>query len=153
MFFEIASEDDFAARRAATGSEFEQVVRLAHDGFLVLDDEHRVAAIAQPFHHADELAHVARVKADTRLVEDEEGVDERIAEARGEIDALDFAAAERARGAVEREIAEADFEQIGEPREDAVAELLRRVVIGGKRERCKKIASLGEREAVDFGKR
>ena len=131
---EIAGENDLAARRAATGPEFEQMIRLAHDGFLVLDDEHGVAAIAQPLHHADELAHVARMQADARLVEDEERVDERIAEAGGEIDALDFAAAERARGAVEREIAEADFEQIGEPREDAVAQLLGRIVVRRQRQ-------------------
>ena len=126
---EIAGENDLAARRAATGAELEQMIRLAHDRFLVLDDEHGVAAIAQPLHHADELAHVARMQADARLVEDEERVDQRIAEARGEIDALDFAAAERARGAVEREVAEADLEQIGEPREDAVAQLLGRIVV------------------------
>ena len=72
--------------------------------------------VAQVFHHADEPSGIARVQADARLVEDEERVDQRCAEARREIHALDFAAAERARGAVEREVAETDFEQETETR-------------------------------------
>ena len=126
---EIAGKNDLAAGRAAPGSEFKKMVGLAHDRLLVLDDEHGVAAVAQALHHADELAHVARMQADARLIEDKERVDQRIAEAGGEIDALDFAAAQRARGAVEREITEADLEQIGQPRENAVAQLFRRVVV------------------------
>ena len=134
--FEIAGENEVAARRAATGTEFEQMVRLAHNRLLVLDDKHGVAAVTQPFHHADELGHVARMQPDARFVEDEESVDERIAEAGGEIHALDFAAAERARSAVEREIAEADLEEIGEPRGDAVAKLLRGFVALGAAAAC-----------------
>ena len=105
------------------------MIRRAHDGFLVLDDEQRVAFVAQRFHHADEPARVARVQADARLVEDEERVHERRAEARREIHTLDFAAAERARGAVEREVAEADFEKEAEAGADFAEKHLGRGVI------------------------
>ena len=61
---------------------------------------------------------IARMQSDARLVHDEERVHERGAEAGREIDALHFAAAEGARGTIEREITEADFAEIGQPRDD-----------------------------------
>jgi hypothetical protein len=127
------------------------MVRLSHDRFLVLDDEDGVAAITEAFHDPDELGHVARMEADARFVENEQGVDQGIAEAGGEIDPLDFAATERARGAIESEIAEADFEEVSEAGEDAVAELFGGIVAGRKREAADKIDRLGEREAIEFG--
>ena len=90
----------------------------ADHGFLVFDDHERVALVAQAAHHLDEAAEVARVKADRRLIEDEERVDQRGAEASGEIHALDLAAGKRARGAVEREVAKADLDEIAQARGD-----------------------------------
>ena len=78
----------------------------------MLDDEQRVAFVAQVVHHAHQPADVARMQADARLVHDEERVDERGAETGREVDALHFAAAQGAGGAVEREIADADFAEI-----------------------------------------
>ena len=129
------------------------MIRLAHDRLLVLDDEHGVAAIAQALHHADELAHVAGMQADARLVEHEEGVDERIAEAGGEIDALDLAAAERAGGAVEREVAESDLEQVVDAREQPLAQLGHRVIAFRHGEELEELVCAGQRQAVDFRKR
>ena len=123
------AEDELAAAIAATGPEFDDVIRGAHHGFLVLDDEQRVAFVAQRFHHADEAARVARVQADARLVEDEERIDQRCAEACGEVHALNFAAAERARGAVEREVAEADLEEVAEAGTDFAEEHFSRGII------------------------
>ncbi len=68
----------------------------------------------------DQPVDVARVQPDARLVQDEEGVDERRAEARGEVDALDLAAGERPRGPVEREVAEPDLLQVAQARDDRV---------------------------------
>ena len=129
QFLRRPREHQLPAALPSTRPEFDEVIRRAHDGFLVLDDEQRVAFVAQRFHHADEPARVARVQADARLVEDEERVHERRAEARREIHTLDFAAAERARGAVEREIAEADFEQEAEAGADFAEKHLGRGVI------------------------
>jgi hypothetical protein len=42
----------------------------------VLDDEHRVAEVAQALERADQLVVVALVEADRRLVEDVEDADE-----------------------------------------------------------------------------
>ena len=57
--------------------------------------------------HADHAVHVARMQADARLVEHEQRVDQRRAERGRQVDALDLAAGERARLAVERQIAQA----------------------------------------------
>ena len=135
------------------GPELEQMIRLAHDGFLVLHNQHRVAVIAQPLHHADELAHVARMESDARLIENEERIDQRIAEAGGEIDPLDFAAAQRAGRAIQREIAEADFEEISEPEENSIPQLFDGVVTGRERQFPEEIPGLRERQVVDFGNR
>ena len=91
----------------------------ADDRFLVLDDEERVAFVAQVMHDANQAADIARMQADARLVHHEERVHERGAEAGREIDALDFAAAQGARRAIEGEIAEADFAEIGQARDDS----------------------------------
>ena len=79
----------------------------------MLDDEEGVALVAEAAEDFDEARGVARVKAHAGFVEDEEGVDERGAEAGGEVDALDFAAGERAGRAVEREVTEADAAEVG----------------------------------------
>ena len=54
------------------------------------------------------------MQADAGLIEHEERVHERRAEARREIHALHFATAQRPRRAVEREVAEADFIEVAE---------------------------------------
>jgi hypothetical protein len=74
------------------------VVGGADHRLVVLDDDDRVAGVGQRPDDADQAVDVARVQADAGLVEDEERVDERGAEAAGEVDALDLAAGERPRG-------------------------------------------------------
>ena len=106
--------DDVAAVLSRAGAEVDEVVGGAHDGFLVLDDDEGVALVAEAVHDADEALDVAGVEADGGFVEHEEGAGERGAEAGGEVDALDLAAGERAGGAVEGEVAEADLVEVGE---------------------------------------
>ena len=77
----------------------------------MLDDEHRVARIAQAPEQAKEAPHVARVEPDRRLVEDVQRVHELRAERVGEADALGLAAGERPRRPIEREIREPDVAQ------------------------------------------
>ena len=93
------------------GPELHHVVRRADRLEVVLDDEHRVAAVAQPEEQPEQPVHVARVQADRRLVEHVERVDELRAERVGEPDALRLAAGERARRAIQREVVEPDVAQ------------------------------------------
>jgi hypothetical protein len=89
------------------------------DGVLVvLDDDQRVAEVAQPLERLDQPAVVALVQPDRRLVEDVEHADQPRADLRRQPDPLRLAAGERARRAVEREVVEADVEQEAQPRVD-----------------------------------
>ena len=80
---------------------------LDHVG-VVLDDENRVALVAQLAEDGDEPQVVARMQADGRLVEHVQSADERRAERRREIDPLRFAARQRGRQAIQRQVIESD---------------------------------------------
>ena len=100
-------EHELPALLAAAGPELHHVVGGADRVEIVLDDEHRVAAVAQPVEQREQAVHVARVQPDRRLVEHVERVDELRAERVREPDALRLAAGERARRAIQREVVRA----------------------------------------------
>ena len=124
-----AEEDDLPAALAGPGAHVENAVGGEHDLRVVLDDDQAVPGVAQPLHHADDAAHVARVQADRGLVEHEQGIDERSTKGRGEVDALHFAARQRARLPVERQVAEADLAQVAEPRADLAQHEVGRLIV------------------------
>ena len=94
QFAERAGEHEFAAGVATAGTDIDEIIGGADDGFLVFDHDQRVALVAQGVHDPDQLRGVARVQAHAGFVHDEERVDQRRAEAGGEVDALDLAAGE-----------------------------------------------------------
>ena len=63
----------------------------------------------------DQLADVAGVQPDRRLVEHVEHVDQARAQRRGQGDAAGLAAAEGAQRAVERQVAQADLFEVAQP--------------------------------------
>ena len=103
-----ADGDDFAAADAGAGAEVDDVVGGPHRVFVVLDDDDRVAQVAQVGERVEQPLVVARVQADRRLVEDVEHADQAAADLAGQANALRLAAGERRGGAVERQIFEAD---------------------------------------------
>ena len=120
---ERALRDELAAARARAGTEVEDVIGGADGVLVVLDDDHGIAEVAQAAQRADEPVVVALMQADARLVEHVETAREPGADLRGEPDALRFAAAERAAFAIEREIAEPDFDEETQPRRDLAPHL------------------------------
>ena len=137
-----ARGDDAPAALARPRAQVEDAVGGAHELRVVLDHHQRVARRAQAPQHAHQARGVARVEADRGLVEHEERVDQRGAERRGEVDALHLAAGERARLAVEREVAEPDLVEVAQARADLAEQELGRLVEGR-----------GEREALEEGAR
>ena len=123
-----AEEHDLAAALAGARAKIEDAIRLEHDLRVMLDHDQRVARIAQPLHHPDHPLHVARVQADGGLVEHEQRVDEGSAEGRGEVDALHFAARERARLTIEREVAEAHVREVAEAAADLPEQQIGRLI-------------------------
>ena len=76
----------------APGPHVDDVVGREDGLAVVLDDDDRVAEVAQARLRLDEARVVARVQADARLVEHVEDADERRADLRREADALPLAA-------------------------------------------------------------
>ena len=97
---------------------------MADGVFIVFDDEHGVAEIAQRFERFDEALVVALMQTDGRFVEHVEHSAQARTDLRGQANALAFAAGERGGIAIEREIAEADGVQKFEPLDNLAAQPL-----------------------------
>ena len=110
--------DDVAAVLACAWAEVDEMIGGAHHRVFVFDHHQRVSLVAQAVHDADEAIDVAGVEADGWFIEHEERAGERGAEAGREVDAFDFAAGQCARLTIEREVTEADLDQIAEARGD-----------------------------------
>ena len=109
-----AVKHDLSAALARAGAHVDHAVGGQHHRRVVLHHHQRVAGVAQALHGHDDAVHVARVQANAGLVQHKQGVDQRGAQGRGEVDALHLAAAQSAALAVEREIANADIAQVFE---------------------------------------
>ncbi len=107
--------DHLAAAHARAGAEVDDVIGGPHRVFVVLDDDHRVAHVAQLRERVEQPVVVARVQADRRLVENVEHADQAAADLAGQANALRFAAGERGGGAVERQVFEPHVDQKAEP--------------------------------------
>ena len=91
------------------------------DGVLVvLDDQHRIAQLAQLFQGLNEPVVVALVQADRGLIQNVEHAAQPGADLRGQADALPFATAERGGVAVQREVSEADGAEKLKPLDDCL---------------------------------
>ena len=90
--------DDLASVLPRTRTEIDDPVRGAHHLFVVLDDEHRVADVAELLERVDEPAVVALVEPDRRLVEDVEDADELRSDLRRQPEPLRLATGQRLRG-------------------------------------------------------
>ena len=107
--------DQLATALAGAGADVDQVVGAADRILVVFDDDQRIALVAERLQRIQQHLVVARMQADRRLVEHVADALQVAAELRGKADALRFAAAQRRRRAVERQIAEADLFQEFEP--------------------------------------
>ena len=113
-------EHEVAAAGAGRGADLDDVVGGADHGLVVLHDDHGVAGGGEGADDADEPVDVARVQSDAGLIEDEDRVDQRGAEAGGEVDALHLAAAQRPRRSVERKVPEADLLEVAQARHEGI---------------------------------
>ena len=106
---------ELAAVLARPRTDVDDPVGVADRVLVVLDDDQRVAQVAQPDERGDEPVVVPLVKPDRRLVEDVEHAHQRRADLRGQANPLRLAAGERAAGAVERQVVEPDVDEEAEP--------------------------------------
>ena len=130
------------------------MVGAAYGVLVVLDDDERVALRLELRERVEQHAVVARMQADRRLVEDVAHAAQVRAELGGEADALRFAARQRGRRAIEREIAQADIGEKGEPRGDLAHDVARDLGLApGEGELTQKPRGITHRELRELGDR
>ncbi len=86
---------NFPPSSPAPGAEIEQIVRGVDRVRIVLDDENRVAQIAQTFENRDQPVRVARMQSDRRFIQHVQRADQMRAQRRRQLNALRFAAGKR----------------------------------------------------------
>ena len=106
---------DLAAVLAGARADVDDPVGDPDGVLVVLDDDQGVAQVAQPDQGLDQPVVVALVQADGRLVEHVEHADQAGADLGGQPDALGLAAGQGGRGAVQREVVQADVDQEPQP--------------------------------------
>ena len=110
--------DDLAPVLARAGPHVDEPVRGAHHLLVVLDHEHGVAEVAEPFQRPDQPAVVTLMEPDRGLVEDVEHAHELRADLRREPQPLRLAARERPRCTVEVEVPDPDVVEERQPLAD-----------------------------------
>src|SRR3954453_2955527 len=100
---------------AGTQTQIDDVVGRANRLLVVLDDNHRVAEIAEPCEGREQGAIVALVQANRRLIEHVQHAGEVRADLRGEADTLPFAARQRRGASAKCQIPDADVVQEMQP--------------------------------------
>ena len=104
-FLRRALRDELAAVFARARANIHDLIRGQHGVLVMLDDDQRVADVAQMLERLDEPRVVALVQADGRLIQNVEHADKAGTDLRRQPNALGLAAGERARSAGERQIA------------------------------------------------
>ena len=138
---------------AAARAEIDQIIGCANDLFLMFDHQQRISFVAQVVHYPHQLADIARVQPDARLVHDKQSVHQRRTKACREIHPLDFAAAQRARRTIESEITDADLAEIIQARANFVTQHLGGFVDRRDMGVAKKVARIGNRQRLKFRQR
>ena len=159
--FGRARSDEIAAGFSRARTKIHHVIRAANRFFVVLDDQHGVAQVAQRFKSGQQAAVVARVQADGRLVQHVKDAAQPRTDLGGQADALRFAAGERGGGTVQSQVAETHVEQKIEALGDFVqrtagdfdlahGKLRADFVHGGARLAERQFREIGDRKAGNF---
>ena len=116
--------DDLAAVLPCPGPDVDHPVGRPDRLLVVLDDEDRVAEVAQPGQRRDQLRVVALVEPDRRLVEDVEDAHQRRPDLGRQPDPLGLAAGQGDRRPVEGQVVEPDVDEEAEPGADLLEDLV-----------------------------
>ena len=147
-----AAVDDVAAVLAGARADVDDPVALADGLLVVLDDDDRVAEVAQPGQRVDEAAVVPLVQPDRRLVEHVQRADQAGPDLAGQADALGLAAGQRAGRPGQRQVVEPDVEQEPEPGVDLLGHPLGDHPLPlGQLQRGEELGRLADRQVADLG--
>ena len=109
--------------RSCAGTDVDDMVGGIHRILVMLDDDERVAEIAEMLQRRQEAIVVALMKSDARLIEDVEHAHESRTDLRRQPYALRLAARERPRRTRERQIIKPDVQEEAETRVDLLQDL------------------------------
>ena len=101
---------------ACSGAKVDDEVCRPHDGLVVLDDQHRVAQVAQALERSDQAVIVGGMQPYRRLVADIQHPHKARADLGRKPNALGFSAAQGRRGSRQGEVVQTDVEQEAQPR-------------------------------------
>ena len=118
-----AGGDDIAAVLAGAGSHVDDVVGCQHGLLVMLDDQDRVAEVAQALQRAQQPRVVALVQADARFVQDIEDAHQAGADLGRQADALGFAAGQGGRRPRQGHVVQSDIDQEAEAGVQFLADL------------------------------
>jgi len=102
-----ALEHDPPAVVARAWAEVDDPVGVGHNGLVVLDHDHRLAAVDETVQQAKQVRHVGEMKASGRLVEHVYAAV--AAQVRGQLEALPLAAGQGGERLADAQVAEPDI--------------------------------------------
>ena len=144
--------DEAAAAHARAGADVDQVLGAADGVFVVLHHDQRVAFGRELVQRVQQDVVVARMQADGGFVEHVAHALQVAAQLGGQADALGFAAAERGRAPVQREVAQADLLQKFKAAADFGQQIARNFRFAPlQAQRGKPLAQLADAHAGQFG--
>ena len=100
---------------AGARSDIDDIIGIEDGVLVMLDDDHRIAEIAQPAQGFQQPEIIALVQADRGFVEHIEHPGQAGADLRGQADALALAARKRPRTARQSEVIQSDIDQEFQP--------------------------------------
>ena len=118
--------DDFTAVHAGAGTDIDDVVGAADGVLVMLDDDHRIAEIAQVGQRFQQPLVVTLMQADRRFVEHIHHAHQPGADLAGQPDALRLAAGQGLGTAIQGQVVQADVDQKAQPVVDLLDDLGRR---------------------------
>ena len=143
--------DDFAAVHARADAHVDDVVGRADGVFIVLNDQHAVADVAQVFQRFDQTVIIALMQADRRFVEHIHDARQTGANLRREADALCFTARQRVGAAVQRQVIEAHIVEELQTRNDFFHDAVGDFLLGARQfQLFKKFQRLAQRFSRHF---
>ena len=107
----MSFDHDFTATHTRTRAKVDQVIAGPHRVFVVLDNDDRVAKIAQIFKCADQSIIVARVKTDRRFVQDVQHTHQSRTDLPRQSNPLALTAGKCWSGSIERQIVQPHVQQ------------------------------------------
>ncbi len=142
---------DPAALFAGTGAEVNQVVAFADNLRIVLDHDNRIGAIPQVFKDVRQAVSVAGVQADTRFIQDIEGIDQGGTKGRGQSDPLHLAAGEGSGLAVQGQIGQSNVFKVFQAVVDFFQNQLTGFIPLGQLKAIEKGGRCGHIHRIDLG--